>query len=57
MLRRVGFPDVESRRTYNYFKLGTYLSGVLKIVNCDKNFSFGPILKMPVGNIATIGHK
>lgn len=57
ILIRAGFSGVETHRTYNYFKLGTYLNGILSIINVDKTFSFGPVVKMPVGNIATMATK
>lgn len=51
------FQDVKIVKTNNYYKLSSYINALLSILKISSYFNFGPVIKMKVGNIATIGQK
>ena len=57
LFKRSKFSKIKFSNTLNVFPLGIYLNGLTSLVNIKTNFKFGPNLKFPVGNIATISTK
>ena len=57
LLKRSKFKYVNFSSTYNFFPFGMYLNGLLSLLKIKTNFKFGPNIKLPVGNIATIATK
>lgn len=52
-----GFESTKIFKTYNYFKLSSYVNTALSIIGIKSNLKFGPLIKLPVGNMATLGKK
>lgn len=51
------FQDIEIVKTNNYFKLSSCINALLSVLKIYTFFNFGPVLKIKVGNIATIAQK